>query len=380
MNSSMNKKNNISESEILSVGSLLQELYSDNTQNGEKRITTGYKYLDRLIDGLPSGIVVIAGKTNMGRTSLALNMAYRQSVYAKIPVAFYSGRFTERIYLDRLQALALKAPVEKVRWDFTSIKDEEAIKRLLEAPLYLSVSKFLRFDSLLENIEQMVNEKHVRVVYINDFNTLYENEYRFSNPLGNEVKGYNEISYELRKLAQKLGITIIVLADIKSDSDSSDSDDHGFREMRRTGCPMLDDLDYTALRNSANTVLIVHRPEFYGLDRSYNGGEYKNIMFVNAAKNVTGPTGAIALEFNHMSLTLSQPKLIEDEFNNLLDDIVTPLPNAGDDPADLEPEYEGQESEEMKAWHKAQDIMTGLAYGSDDIKQLVKELGLEPFA
>lgn len=145
----MNKTDKKSEFEACKVSSLLQKLYCDSTLSSQKRITTGYKYMDKLIDGLPSGLVVIAGKTSMGRTSLALNMAYRQSVYAKIPVAFISARFTERIYLDRLQALATKAPVEKVRWDFTDIKDTEAIKKLFEAPLYLWVQKFFGYKSIL---------------------------------------------------------------------------------------------------------------------------------------------------------------------------------------------------------------------------------------
>ena len=55
-----------------------------------------------------------------------------------------------------------------------------------------------------------------------------------------------------------------------------------------------------------------------------------------------------------------------------------PLPNAGDAPNDLVPGYEGQEKEEIKAWHKAQDLIMEMSSESDDIKQLVEKLGLEP--
>lgn len=55
-----------------------------------------------------------------------------------------------------------------------------------------------------------------------------------------------------------------------------------------------------------------------------------------------------------------------------------PLPNAGDVPNDLVPEYEGQEKEEIKAWHKAQNLIMEIYSESDDIKQLDEKLGLEP--
>lgn len=97
--------------------------------------------------------------------------------------------------------------------------------------------------------------------------------------------------------------------------------------------------------NSANIVLIVHRSEFYREYERYYGGDMRNIMFVNAAKNVSGPTGTIALHFDHTNLTLSQPSLSEEKFYKLDKDLTLPLPNAGDDPNDIVPEYEGQEKE-----------------------------------
>lgn len=96
------------------------------------------------------------------------------------------------------------------------------------------------------------------------------------------------------------------------------------------------------------------------------------------AKNVSGPTGTIALNFDHESLVITQPHMTEEEFHKLERETMIPLPNAGDDPNDLVPEYEGQEKEEIKAWHKAQDLIMEMSSESDYIKRLVEELGLEP--
>lgn len=139
----------------------------------------------------------------------------------------------------------------------------------------------------------------------------------------------------------------------------------------------MEDLCYYGLMDSANIVLMVHRPEFYkGCDRYY-GEVILNRMFVSAVKNESGPAGTIALDFNHDNLTLSQTNLTGDDLYNLNMNILMPLPNAGDDPNDLVPEYEGQEKEEIKAWHRAQNLIKHMSYESDDIKQLVEKLGLE---
>lgn len=370
----MTKTGNNSEFEACKVSTLLQKLYCDSTLSSQNRLTTGYKYMDRLIDGLPSGLVVIAGRTSMGRTSLALNMAYRQSVYAKIPVAFISQRFTERIYLDRLQALATNAPVEKVRWDFTYIKDKDAIRELFEAPLYLIVQKYLNYKAILECVERVVNEKQVKVVYINNFQTIVSDTMYPAMTVDSLIDTSALLSYELRKLAHKLGITIIAISDIVSESNDTDSD----ISARDTHWPSLDDFDCEGLVNSANVVLLIHRPEFYKDCCFYYSPNIRNIMFVNAAKNVSGPTGTIALHFDHKSLVITQPHMTEEEFHQLERDIMIPLPNAGDDLDDLVPEYEGQEKEEIKAWHRAQDLIMEMSSKSDDIKRLVEKLGLEP--
>lgn len=83
------------------------------------------------------------------------------------------------------------------------------------------------------------------------------------------------------------------------------------------------------------------------------------------------------MHFDHESLVITQPHMTEEEFHELERDTMIPLPNAGDAPNDLVPEYEGQEKEEIKAWHKAQDLIMEMSSESDDIKQLVEKLGLE---
>lgn len=49
------------------------------------------------------------------------------------------------------------------------------------------------------------------------------------------------------------------------------------------------------------------------------------------------------MHFDHESLVITQPHMTEEEFHELERDTMIPLPNAGDAPNDLVPEYEGQE-------------------------------------
>lgn len=165
-------------------------------------------------------------------------------------------------------------------------------------------------------------------MYINDLKSIISDAMYPVMTIDSSIDTSALLSYELRKLAHKLGITIIAISDIVSESNETDSDIYA----RNKNWPSLDDFDCEGLVNSANVVLLIHRPEFYKDCCFYYGPNICNIMFVNAAKNVSGPTGTIALHFDHESLVITQPHMTEEEFHELERDTMIPLPNAGNDP------------------------------------------------
>lgn len=60
-----------------------------------KRVTTGFKSLDCVLGSQSASLVVMGGRPCIGNTTLALKIAVRQSVRAKLPMTYYSIRLLQ---------------------------------------------------------------------------------------------------------------------------------------------------------------------------------------------------------------------------------------------------------------------------------------------
>ena len=58
-----------------------------------------------------------------------------------------------------------------------------------------------------------------------------------------------------------------------------------------------DDLHNIEHMNSADLVLFIHRPEYYGIDVDEEGNSLKGVAEIIVAKHRNGPTGDIHLKF-----------------------------------------------------------------------------------
>ena len=66
-------------------------------------VSTGFYDLDMLTSGLqPSNLIIVGGRTSMGKTSFALNVAHHAAVREKIGVLIFSLEMTKIEIAERL--------------------------------------------------------------------------------------------------------------------------------------------------------------------------------------------------------------------------------------------------------------------------------------
>lgn len=343
----------------------IADTYSSLNSQGN-RYTSGFKYLDKLTDGMSPGLTIIGGRNSMGKTAFSLNMAFRQSTFANIPVAVFSCRFNELQILTRLVALALKAPVDDVRWSLPELLKEEGARKMTESPLYLSCDYEMTEEQLIEGIKDSVRQYGVKVVYVNDLQSIAAN----MDHVDSENEVINDITWELHKLSRQLGISIVLLSQISRDAD----DNRTFYEIN---IPTLRLLPTEIVENVVDNVILVYRPEYYNVFESQRGYDLHNLFFIIVAKNSGGKNGSAVLNLNHDSLTLTTCGYsYEGQYDNILDDMITPYPDAIDDYDVRVPEYKGQKNEEIEAWHRAQEIIRNIAESKPDVKELANKLGI----
>ena len=206
-------------------------------------IPSGFSSLDRITGGLhPSEFVVIAGKPAVGKTALALDIAYNTAVNCNIPVAFFSMEMPVISITKRLSLLM------NGKYD-VSLQLESELNPLAHAPLYIDDTQGLRVPDFRSKAEHLIEQKNVRLLII-DYLQLFS--YRDRNNLTiEEVKEKLDILLQsLKNLAVSTGVPIIVCSQLSRFESKKIGDNW----------PRFSDLyDYDLFRKNADSLILIHR-------------------------------------------------------------------------------------------------------------------------
>lgn len=206
-------------------------------------IPSGFSSLDRITGGLhPSAFVVIAGKPAVGKTALALDIAYNTAVNCNIPVAFFSMEMPVISITKRLSLLM------NGKYD-VSLQLESELNPLAHAPLYIDDTQGLRVPDFRSKAEHLIEQKNVRLLII-DYLQLFS--YRDRNNLTiEEVKEKLDILLQsLKNLAASTGVPIIVCSQLSRFESKKIGDNW----------PRFSDLyDYDLFRKNADSLILIHR-------------------------------------------------------------------------------------------------------------------------
>ena len=268
-------------SEAINVA--MTELQEAQCYDGIPGIPSGFESIDRLTFGWREGeFIVIAGRTSSGKTTLALNMAQNAAVDHNIHTLYITFSESSRVIARRL---ALSST--DLYWDYicgvNKLEDyhwehlEYRLKALSKSPLYINDSPRLSTDDIGALIQKMTRERGIRLVFIDDFNSITTPiDYR-----GNKEAEMSNISIELKRIAREQNVAIIALARLSRSA---------FYDNNRNSSskPRLSDLkDTSALENDADKILFVHKEDFVGL--SENPDDYNKVSII-IAKNRNGET------------------------------------------------------------------------------------------
>ena len=222
-------------------------------------ISTGYDYLDAKLDGLKAGEVTIIGaRPAMGKTALAANLTYNiaagfylahQQNPADDKCVVYIGLdLAPKLFANRLLALQTAIPTYKLRHaedleeNFDKIcKAERAFREL---PIYYLIDVF-EVDGIAQELQKIAQQKQIGCVVI-DYLQLLGEEYQAK-------EDYSLIVMQLKTLATKLNVPIVVLSQLKRELESR-ADKH----------PLMSDIrGIMRNQNAADNILFLYREIYY---------------------------------------------------------------------------------------------------------------------
>lgn len=261
----------------------------------EPGIPMGIPDLDRLTGGMmPGQYIVIAGRPGMGKTTLGAQVA-RNVVNAGIPTAFFSLEMGRREFGQRNASAETGVGFAKIRdkkVDAQGLRDLMAYADAqVNVPFYLDDDPDQTVGEISLKARKLVKDHGVKVIVL-DYLQIAKPDGGWTN---NKTQDVARVSETLRKLARKLGIVLIVLAQLNRESTNRDG-----------GVPKISDLRESGqIEQDAHKVLLVHLP--FKVDPETERGREADIFL---AKNRDGITSEVVMVFDGEHSRFVDPSMV----------------------------------------------------------------------
>lgn len=271
------------------LNAVIKESFSrlESTADADGYVTglpTGFANFDRLTAGLqPSDLIIIAGRPSMGKTALALNIAYNAAKKTNRGIAVFSLEMSKQQLGIRLLGLDSQINSTRLRTGRLGEKEwgqlTESANRLSELPVFIDDSSGITALEMKAKCRRLTKSHGLGLVIVDYLQLIQGRRSAESRQL--EI---SEISRLLKALAKDLNVPVLALSQLNRKV-----------EDRPTKKPQLADLrESGALEQDADVIVFI----FKGDARSSQDEVWHdNIIDIEIAKQRNGPTGSFKLTF-----------------------------------------------------------------------------------
>ena len=283
--------------------------------SGVVGLTTGLNDMDKLLGGLQkSDLLILAGRPSMGKTALAVNIAYNASLAlaeeAKKKnispkdagsVGFFSLEMSAQQLSTRMLSSASKLNSSKIFNGKISAEEFAHLvrvsKEMAAMPFFIDDTPALSIAGLRTRARRLKRMHNLQLLVVDYLQLVRGNSSRASE---NRVQEISEITQGLKAIAKELNIPVIALSQLSRAV-----------EQRPDKRPLLSDLrESGSIEQDADLVMFIFREEYYlsreqpkegtkehetwqmDMDRAMNVAE------VIIAKHRNGPIGNVKLRFD----------------------------------------------------------------------------------
>lgn len=295
---------------VVSIHSAMVEAL-DATEAAYKRgtglcgISTGITMLDDVLAGLaPSGLYVLAGRPGMGKSALAVNVAFN-AAEAGTPVGMLSLEMSSMELGQRVLAERSGVPGWALRkGDIRSDAQWHSLIKTIDAqksvPFYIDQSGGITTAQMAMKARRMASKYKLGLLVV-DYLQLVNG----SKNTGNRVQEVTEITVTLKALAKELGIPVLALSQLSRNVEHRDNKRPMLADLRESG----------SIEQDADCVMFVYREAYY-LERAKpeegnkeftvwqaDMARKSGLSEVIVAKNRHGPLGTAELAFDANTMT-----------------------------------------------------------------------------
>ncbi len=327
-------------------------------KNSNKSLTgldTGYKMLNDLIHGFqPETLNIIGARSGVGKTAFALNLLINGAMSLNgqnKTLAFFSCEMSAASIMRRILAAQSTVSANDIQLGRINGDAENRIaataNTLSKLPIYFDDTPNQALSEIIAKCEKIAESKKGKLagVFIDFLNII-------SVPItrANESRTLQigEITLQLKEMARRLKIPVILLAQLNRDADKGT---YVAGKGMVDSAPEVGNLkESSTIEQNADTILLLYRPDWSGKNKSNNqaktdtdqNGEPRNlskteqlnqmvrenkekgrdkydmsVVEINLAKHRDGSVGKFALLFEKDLQKFSTP---DDLFNSAMEE------------------------------------------------------------
>jgi replicative DNA helicase len=250
-------------------------------------VQSGFPDLDNYTAGFqPGDLIIIAARPSMGKTALALNIAFN-AAYGRhektpTPVALFSLEMSKEQLVRRLLSSEGEVDASQIRRAAFLTHQEwaqlqEAAGKLLDCPIYIDDTPAAAVLEIRAKCRRLKAEGKLGLVIIDYLQLM-----RGRGDAPSREQEISEISRSLKALAKELSVPVIALSQLNRRVEERPNKRPQLADLRESG----------AIEQDADVILFIYRDEVYKEDSPDKG-----TAEVIIGKQRNGPTGKVKLTF-----------------------------------------------------------------------------------
>ena len=238
------------------VGNLMNDVADRMNDKGEKGIMTGLHIFDSHYGWHEGDLIIFAGGTSMGKSTLASTISYNMAAEG-VPNAYYSMEMTAKQLVARMSArctgvsasMALYAKLNPTEYQ----KVYDGTLAMKGLPIYFDEDSKTNFSQMCKSIKRLKKKYGIKVVFIDYLQILVNG----SND--NREATLGDMARDLKRLAVEEGLAICALSQLnRADKDKGEP---RLNQMRGSGqieeaCDMGVLINRPNLKNETATITI----------------------------------------------------------------------------------------------------------------------------
>jgi replicative DNA helicase len=245
----------------------LEELYALEGQEFGG-LATGFRDLDRELNGLEKGIVtVVCGRPGMGKSALGAQIGWHVAQQAN--VFYWSGEMTTNQLVRRLVATETGLPSSELRKPgFVQSLDPDhwakihtAVDKVSKSGLVIDTTSSITPEQLRSACLRQASRSGLDLVVVDHLHLMAQQD-------RDETLSVSRNMASLRILAKDLGVAVVVLAQLSRGVES--------RQDKR---PIMSDLRQAGkIEEDAEVIIGIYRDDYYNPDTSERPGVAELIL------------------------------------------------------------------------------------------------------